>query len=43
MIDIVIMANAVLQMHVIVDGCKNIILGDMLRNQVMHIFVNGLF
>ena len=35
MIDIVIMTDAVLQMHVIVDGCENIILGNMLGAKLM--------
>ena len=34
MIDIIVVADAIFQMHVIVDGCKNILSGDMLRNKL---------
>ena len=37
MVDIIVVADAVLQMHVIVDGSKNIFLGNMLGNQVVDI------
>ncbi len=37
MIDIVIVAKPVLQVHVIVDGRKNVLFCNVLRNQVMDI------
>ena len=40
MIDIVIMTDAVLQMHVIVDGCKNVVLCNVLRNEVFAALVD---
>ena len=38
MVDIIIISNAILQMHIVVNGSKDIFLGDMLRNQIMDIF-----
>ena len=35
MVDIVVVSDAVLQMHVIVDGSDDILFRDMLRNQLM--------
>ena len=40
MIDIIIMSDAILQMHIVVDRCKNIIFCDMLRNQIMNILTD---
>ena len=37
MVDIIIVSKAILQMHIVVDGRKDIFLGDVLRNQVMDI------
>ena len=37
MVDIVVITDAVLQMHVIVDGSNDIFLCDMLRNQLMDV------
>ena len=36
MIDVILIADPVLEMHVIVDGGKNILPGNMLRNKFMH-------
>ena len=35
------MSNAPLQMHIIVDGCEDILLGNMLRNQICNISLNS--
>ena len=43
MVDIVVIADAVLQMHVIVDGSNDILLRDMLRNQLMDAVMDGFF
>ena len=40
MVDVVLAADAILQMHVIVNGSKNVFLGDMLRNELMDILVD---
>ena len=40
MVDVVFVTDAVLQMHVIVNGSQNIFLGDMLRNQLVHILAD---
>ena len=37
MIDIIIVSDAVLKVHVVVDGCKDIILGDVLGNKSLDI------
>ena len=42
MVDIVIVAQTILQMHIIIDGRKNIFLGNMFRDQFMHILLDGL-
>ena len=41
MVDIVVISDAVLQMHVIVDGSNDIFLRDMLRNQLMDAVMDG--
>jgi len=38
MVDIVIRSDSVLQMHIVVDGSKNIFLRNMLRDQFMNRF-----
>ena len=35
MVDIVIVADAVFKMDIVIEGCQDIFLGDMLRNQVV--------
>jgi hypothetical protein len=40
MIDIVIIAQTILQMHVIVNGSQNIFLGNMLGYQFMYILLD---
>ncbi len=40
MVDIVIVADAVLQMDIIINGSKDIFLRNMLRNQFVHILVD---
>ena len=42
MVDVIIVAKAILQMHVIVDGRKYIILCNMLRNQIMDLAADRL-
>ena len=42
MVDIVVVADSVLKMDIVVDGCKDILLGNMLGNQLMDIFPDGL-
>ena len=42
MVNIVIISDAVLQVHVVVDGGKNIFLCDMLGNQIMNGSVHSL-
>ncbi len=41
-VDIVIVSKAVLQVHIIVDGGNNILLGDMFGHQLMRILLDGL-
>ena len=43
MVDIVVISDAVLQMHVIVDGSDDILFRDMLRNQLMDAVMDGFF
>ena len=42
MVNIVIVADAVLQMDIIINRCKDIFLRNMLGDQFMHILVNRL-
>ena len=42
MVNIVIITDTVFQMNIVVDGCKNIFLGNMLRNQFMYILLDRL-
>ena len=37
MVDVVGIADAILQMHVVVDGRKDVLAGDMLRNQAVDV------
>ena len=37
MVDIIIVSDAVLKVHVVVDGCEDIILGDVLGNKSLNI------
>ena len=41
-IDVIIMTNAVFQMHIIVDRSKNVFFCNMFRNQLMDIFMDGI-
>ena len=43
MVDIVIVADAVLQMDIVVDGSDDILFRDMLRNQLLDAVMDGLF
>ena len=43
MVDIIRIADAAFQMHVVVDGSDDIFLRNMLRNQVMDISADNLF
>ena len=43
MVDIVIMSDSVFQMHIVVDGSKDVFLCDMLRNKVMDISLDSSF
>ena len=36
MVDIIIVADAVLQMDIVVDGCNDIFLRNVLRNQIVY-------
>ena len=40
MIDIIIASHAPLKMHIIVNGCKNIILGNVFRDQIMDVLAD---
>ena len=42
MVDIIIVSKAILQMHIVVDGRKDIFLGDVLRDQVVDITFDRL-
>ena len=42
-VDIVGIAKAILQMHVIVNGCQNVILRNVLRNQLGSLAANRFF
>ena len=43
MVDIIWIADAAFQMHVVVDGSDDIFLRNVLRNQVMDISADNLF
>ena len=43
MVDIIWIADAAFQMHVVVDGSENIFLCDMFRNQVVNVTFDRLF
>ena len=43
MVNVVITANPVLQMHIVVDGGKDILLCNMLRNQIGHMMTDLIF
>ena len=43
MIDIIGIADAVLQMHIIVNGCQNIFFCDMLGHKFMDILADSFF
>ena len=40
MVNIILVSNAILQMHIVVDGCKNILFCNMFWNQESHIFTD---
>ena len=40
MVDIIIVAQAILQMHIIVDGSQDIFLGNMLGYQFMYVLLD---
>ena len=42
MIDVVGVAHFLLQVHIIVDGGDDILLGNVLRNQLVDVPVDGL-
>ena len=41
-IDVIILAKTPLQMHVIVDGRKDVLNGDVLGNQLVHVLLQGI-
>ena len=43
MVDIVIISDAIFQMHIVVNGSQNIFFGNMLRNKIMDISLNSGF
>ena len=43
MIDIILYANAVLKVHIVVDGSKDIFLRDALRNELVDVAVEFCF
>ena len=40
MVDIVCVADAAFQMHVVVDGSDDVFLGDMIRDQLGDVLMN---
>ena len=40
MVNIILVSNTILQMHIVVDGCKNILFCNMFWNQESHIFTD---
>ncbi len=40
MVNIIVMPGGIFQMHIVVDGCKYIVFGDMLRNQIRDILAD---
>ena len=43
MVDIVIISDAIFQMHIVVNGSQNIFFGNMLRNKIMDISLDSGF
>ena len=43
MVDVVLISKTILQMHIIVNRCHNIILGNMLRNQLGNLSFDCFF
>jgi len=43
MVDIIIITHAILKMHIVIDGCKNIFFCNVLRDQVMEISLDHPF
>ncbi len=42
MVDVIVISKAILQMHVVIDGGDDVLLGHMFGNQLMHILLDGL-
>ena len=41
-VDVIVEADALLQVQIVVNGCKDILAGDVLRNQGVHILPDGV-